>query len=165
MHRTSNIFEHSRTIIGFFWVSLYYPILNFKKNVCLKNVWMRHYCGQKLWVKNYSEPEKCLYLKDQTPPWIWFDFVTIKDVVNRNIVTKWLLINHFYCTLWTYMNVLSLFWFKFQLPIKREIKSVDLVFFEITSIDLAPVLFTLDKFENDNDGELLLTSSWPTMTC
>ena len=128
MHRTSNIFEHSRTIIGFFWVSLYYPILNFKKNVCLKNVWMRHYCGQKLWVKNYSEPEKCLYLKDQTPPWIWFDFVTIKDVVNRNIVTKWLLINHFYCTLWTYMNVLSLFWFKFQLQIKREIKSIDLVF-------------------------------------
>ena len=26
-----------------FWVSLNYPILNFKKTVCSKNVWMRHW--------------------------------------------------------------------------------------------------------------------------
>ena len=41
MHRVSNIFEHSLTTIGVFWVSLNYPIPNFKKTVCLKNVWMR----------------------------------------------------------------------------------------------------------------------------
>ena len=43
MHRTSNIFGHSATTIRGFVVSLNYPILNFKKTVCLKNVWMR-YC-------------------------------------------------------------------------------------------------------------------------
>ena len=26
-----------------FWVSLNYPVLNFKKTVCPKNVWMRHW--------------------------------------------------------------------------------------------------------------------------
>ena len=31
MHRTSNIFGHSATVIGGFGVSLKYPILNFKK--------------------------------------------------------------------------------------------------------------------------------------
>ena len=44
MHWTSNIFEHSAITIGVFWVSLNYPILNFKKKVCPKNVWMWH-CG------------------------------------------------------------------------------------------------------------------------
>ena len=43
MHWTSNIFGHSATIIGSFWVSLNYPILNFKKTVCPKKVWMRHW--------------------------------------------------------------------------------------------------------------------------
>ena len=42
MHWTSNIFQHSATIIGSFWVLLNYPILNFKKTVCPKNVWMQH---------------------------------------------------------------------------------------------------------------------------
>ena len=42
MHWTSNIFGHSATIIGVFLVSLNYPILNFKKKVCPKNVWMGH---------------------------------------------------------------------------------------------------------------------------
>ena len=32
----------SATTIGGFWVSLNYPILNFKKTVCPKNVWMQH---------------------------------------------------------------------------------------------------------------------------
>ena len=30
------------TIIGSFWVSLNYQILNFKKTVCPKKVWMQH---------------------------------------------------------------------------------------------------------------------------
>ena len=42
IHWTSNIFGHSATIIRDFWVSLNYP-LNFKKKVCLKNVWMQHW--------------------------------------------------------------------------------------------------------------------------
>ena len=42
MHWTSNIFEHSATVIGVFWLSLNYPIIHFKKTVCPKNVWMRH---------------------------------------------------------------------------------------------------------------------------
>ena len=37
MHWTSNIFGHSATTIGGFWISLNYPILNFKKTVCPKN--------------------------------------------------------------------------------------------------------------------------------
>ena len=36
-------FWHSATIIGGFRVSLNYPILNFKKTVCPKNVWIG-YC-------------------------------------------------------------------------------------------------------------------------
>ena len=39
MHLTSNIFGHSATII---WGLLNCPILNIKKMVCTKNVWMRH---------------------------------------------------------------------------------------------------------------------------
>ena len=41
-HWTSNIFGLS---IGGFWVSLNYPIINFKKTVCPKNVWMWHVRG------------------------------------------------------------------------------------------------------------------------
>ena len=43
MHWTLNIFGPSATTVGGFGVSLNYSILNFKKSVCLKNVWMRHY--------------------------------------------------------------------------------------------------------------------------
>ena len=39
----SNIFGPSATTIRGFWVSLIYPILNFKKMVCPKNVWMWHW--------------------------------------------------------------------------------------------------------------------------
>ena len=46
MHWTSNNFGHSGTTIGGFWVSLNYPILNFKKTVCPKNIWMWHYRHQ-----------------------------------------------------------------------------------------------------------------------
>ena len=42
MHWTSNIFGPSATTIGGFWVSLNYLILNFKKMVCPKNVWIQH---------------------------------------------------------------------------------------------------------------------------
>ena len=42
MHWTSNIFGPPATTIGGFWVSLNYPILNFKKTVCPKNVWIWH---------------------------------------------------------------------------------------------------------------------------
>ena len=35
----NNIFGHSATTIGGVWVSLNYPILNFKKTVCPKSVW------------------------------------------------------------------------------------------------------------------------------
>ena len=45
MHWISNIFGHSATTIGGFWVSLNYPIVNFKKTVCPKNVWVRHCSG------------------------------------------------------------------------------------------------------------------------
>ena len=41
--KTSNIFVHSTTTIGGSWVSLNYPILNVKKTVCPKSVWMRHW--------------------------------------------------------------------------------------------------------------------------
>ena len=43
MHWTSNIFRPSATTIGGFGVSLIYPILNLKKTVCPKKVWMRHW--------------------------------------------------------------------------------------------------------------------------
>ena len=42
IHWTSNIFGHSVTTIGIFWVSRNYPILNFKKMVCSKNIRMQH---------------------------------------------------------------------------------------------------------------------------
>ena len=44
MHWTSNIFGHSATTIRGFWVSLNYPILNFRKTVSPKNVRMWHWC-------------------------------------------------------------------------------------------------------------------------
>ena len=53
MHWTSDIFGHSATIIGGFGVSLNYPILNLKKTVCPKNVWMRH-CRKKVFHKRFS---------------------------------------------------------------------------------------------------------------
>ena len=43
MHWTLNIFGPTATNIEGFWVSLNYWMLNFKKTVCLKNVWMRHW--------------------------------------------------------------------------------------------------------------------------
>ena len=43
MNWTSNIFGQSAKNIGGFWISLNYPTLNFKKTVCPKNVWMRHW--------------------------------------------------------------------------------------------------------------------------
>ena len=43
MQWTSNIFGHSVTTIGVFRASLNYPMLNFKKMLCPKNVWMRHW--------------------------------------------------------------------------------------------------------------------------
>ena len=43
MHWIPNIFRHSATTIWGFGVSVNYPILNFKKKVCQKNVWMRHW--------------------------------------------------------------------------------------------------------------------------
>ena len=52
-HWTSNIFVHSATIIGGLGVSLNYPILNLKKTVCPKNVWMRH-CRKKVFHKRFS---------------------------------------------------------------------------------------------------------------
>ena len=52
-HWTSNIFVHSATIIGGLGVSLNYPILNFKKMVCPKNVWIRH-CCKKVFPKSFS---------------------------------------------------------------------------------------------------------------
>ena len=53
-HLTLNIFGHSLTTIGSFWVSLNYPILNFKKTVCPENVWMQHwradcFCKKNIW--------------------------------------------------------------------------------------------------------------------
>ena len=52
MHWTSNIFGHSATIIGGFRVSLNCPILNFKKTVRPKNLWMRHKCFSSILYKN-----------------------------------------------------------------------------------------------------------------
>ena len=40
MHWTSNVFATWPTTTGGFWVSLNYPIHNFKKTVCPKNVWV-----------------------------------------------------------------------------------------------------------------------------
>ena len=42
MHWMSNIFGPLTTTIRGFWVSLNYLILNFKKMVCPKNVWIQH---------------------------------------------------------------------------------------------------------------------------
>ena len=39
----SDIFGHSVTTIGGFWVSLNYPIPTFKKRVCPENIWMWHW--------------------------------------------------------------------------------------------------------------------------
>ena len=61
MHWTSNIFGDSAPIIRVFWVSLNYSILNFKKTVCPKNVWMR-YCPSNLcrFLSEYFIPERFL---------------------------------------------------------------------------------------------------------
>ena len=65
MHWTSNIFEHSAITIGCFWVWLSYPILNFKKTVLLKNVWIRH-CS---YVTN-TEKKKNLLSKITSNFWV-----------------------------------------------------------------------------------------------
>ena len=54
IHWISNIFEHSATTIGGFCVPLNYPILNFKKTVCPKNVWMRHWMASWKTILNWS---------------------------------------------------------------------------------------------------------------
>ena len=41
-HWTLDFSGLSATTIGDFWVSQNYPIINFKKTVCPKTVWMRH---------------------------------------------------------------------------------------------------------------------------
>ena len=46
-------FWHSATIIGRFWVSLNYQILNFKKTVCPENVRMQHW----LWMSSVKTPQ------------------------------------------------------------------------------------------------------------
>ena len=47
IHWTLNIFGPSATTIGGYGVSLNYPILNFKKSVCPKSIWMQ-YCSSAL---------------------------------------------------------------------------------------------------------------------
>ena len=56
-HWTSNIFVHSATIIGGLGVSLNYPILNFKKTVWSKNVWMQH-CRKKVLLKHFIHEQE-----------------------------------------------------------------------------------------------------------
>ena len=51
MHWTSNIFDTQLQLLGGFWVSLNYPILNFKKMVYPKNIWMRHWIN----FRNYNK--------------------------------------------------------------------------------------------------------------
>ena len=41
MHWISNVFGHSATTTGVFWVPRNFPIFNFKKTACPKNVWMQ----------------------------------------------------------------------------------------------------------------------------
>ena len=53
MHWTLDIFGHLTTIIRGLEVSLKYPILNFKKTVYPKNVWMRH-CRKNVFHKCFS---------------------------------------------------------------------------------------------------------------
>ena len=53
MHWTKDIFGHPATIIRGLGVSLNYPILNFKKTVCPKNVRMQH-CRKKVFHKCFS---------------------------------------------------------------------------------------------------------------
>ena len=65
MHWISNIFGHSATTIGSFWVSLNYQILNFKKTVC---------------------PQKHLNL---ALTWIWLIFTNLWD--HSNCWKEWLL--------------------------------------------------------------------------
>ena len=60
MHWTSNIFGHSVTTIGVYWASLNYPILNFKKMVSPKNVWIRHW-EKPYWKKTLLEKGFKLY--------------------------------------------------------------------------------------------------------
>ena len=56
MHWTSNIFGYSATIIGGFWVSLNYPIVNFKKKLCPKNIWMWNWKGNYILIlKNFCQ--------------------------------------------------------------------------------------------------------------
>ena len=49
------IFLGTAATIGIFWVSLNYPILNFKKTVCPKNVWIRHWEGLQTRFMWYNE--------------------------------------------------------------------------------------------------------------
>ena len=53
MHWTLDIFGHLTAIISGLEVSLKYPILNFKKTVYPKNVWMRH-CRKNVFHKCFS---------------------------------------------------------------------------------------------------------------
>ena len=52
MHWASNIFDTQLQLLGFFGLSLTYPILNFKKTVCPKNVWMQH-CNNLITLKKW----------------------------------------------------------------------------------------------------------------
>ena len=75
MHRTSNIFGRSATTIRGFVVSLNYPILNFKKTVCLKNVWMLHWSHKTNIEKHSHNSAKTYILIIKISFWklmIWF---------------------------------------------------------------------------------------------
>ena len=106
-------FWHSAATIGTFWVLLNYPILNFKKTVCPKNISMWH------WLSHCS-------LFVQTSIWSFFDRKT--PCYWQNLIFY----NHFYCTInrkWLGMHIPKLLLIVRKYPLK--VTSTTFLFREI----------------------------------
>ena len=85
MHWVSNTFDTQlATIIGGFRLSLNYPILNFTKKVCPKNVWMLHWSHKTNIEKHSHNSAKTYILIIKISFWkfmIWFCYSCKKKIV------------------------------------------------------------------------------------
>ena len=90
MHSASNIFGHSATTIGDFWVSLNYPILNFKKTVCTKDAWMRHCVN--LLTLTYGPPTPLIKFDKRFLPGVFIGFSSVRgdrSPAGGRVFTTW----------------------------------------------------------------------------
>ena len=81
-HWISNIFGHSSgTTTGRFWVSLNCPILNFKKTVCQKNIWMQHwvYRSIQFCIKKEKNKQTKYHTADQVVDMQAINFMLMKN--------------------------------------------------------------------------------------